>query len=105
MTKQFLKVEQFHNKNQFIIKDNQKGVIYFQSYDSLVATWDRKKGRLTLGKCWDYSNTTRKHLYLFINDYVYNHVINNGLYVAKNKRQAIEKMIKAKIIRFNKNMD
>lgn len=54
-------------RNQFVIKHN--GSVYFQSYDSVVAKYE--DGVLTLTRYWDYSNTTRKHLYIFINDYCY----------------------------------
>ena len=62
-----MKVKNFYNKNQFLIESDE--LIQFQSYDSLIASIDKKKGILTLGIDWDYSNTTMKHLYLFIDDY------------------------------------
>lgn len=49
--------------NQFIIRTN-KGT-FFQSYNSVVAKIDNK-GVVTLGRDWDYSNTTRKYLYEFL---------------------------------------
>ena len=52
--------------NQFVIKT--PNGIYFQSYDSVVAFYDNDH-KLYLGRDWDYSNTTRKHLYIFIRDY------------------------------------
>ena len=64
-----MRVEQFYNKNQFVIFDGCGGVT-FQSYDSTAAHYDRGAGLLTLyGDIWDYSATTRKHFYLFIADY------------------------------------
>lgn len=51
--------------NQFVIEDGNK--IYFQSYDSLVA---KKEGRVfTLGRDFDYSRTTSKHLHTFMEEY------------------------------------
>ena len=47
--------------NQFVI--NTPKAVYFQSYESVVAKIDRK-GSLILSDNWDYSNTTRKHLYI-----------------------------------------
>ena len=61
-----MRVNQFYNKNQFIIEYN--GEKYFQSYDSTIAKIDAA-GVLTFGADWDYSYTTRKHLYLFLSDY------------------------------------
>ncbi len=55
--------------NQFIITDGFQ--IAFQSYKSLIATYDfTKKDFLQLnGDMWDYSVTTRRHFKSFINDY------------------------------------
>jgi hypothetical protein len=44
------------NVTELIIND----VSYLQSYNSLVAA--RKDGKLYLGKRWDYSVTTAKHV-------------------------------------------
>ena len=52
--------------NQFAFDDWWKSV--FQSYNSICAVIDWKKQVLTLGKDWDYSKTTRKHLYAFFQD-------------------------------------
>ena len=60
-------IRQFYNKNQFIMNNDKK--IIFQSYDSIIAVIDKKTGKIVFGKDWDFSNTTRKHLYLFLNDY------------------------------------
>lgn len=68
-----MKVEQLYNKNQFIIDHKRKK--YFQSYDSLICIFDEynKKGKhlILIDNMWDYSNTTRKHFKLFINEYTY----------------------------------
>ena len=53
--------------NQFVIKHGDK--VYFQSYESVVALWDKGEGRLTVTPRWDFSVTTRKHFYIFLNDY------------------------------------
>ena len=52
--------------NQFIIEGN--GERCFQSYNSLCAIWNRKAKKLTVGRDWDYSMTTRKYLYKFIKE-------------------------------------
>ena len=53
------------SRNQFVIKHN--GAVYFQSYDSVIAKYE--DGRLTITPYWDYSNTTRKHFYIFLANY------------------------------------
>ena len=68
--------------NQFIIKTPK--AIYFQSYRSVVAKID-KNGRLILSENWDYSNTTRKHLYIFLRMYGYRELCSS-----KDMRQAIK---------------
>lgn len=101
--KKELKVSQLENKNQFLIET--PTAIYFQSYDSVCAKFDFKKRTLYLNKDWDYSHTTRKHLYIFINDYCYSSVLEDMVIYAKNKRQAIKRLIKDKIIKISKKLD
>lgn len=52
--------------NQFVVK--LKGKTYFQSYDKIIAMKD-KEGKISLSKHWKDSNTTRKHLYIWLRDY------------------------------------
>ena len=61
------KIEQLEHANQFVIKNGNK--IIFQSYASQVATYNRATKTLILGYDWDYSNTTLRHLYLFLDWY------------------------------------
>lgn len=93
-----MKVEQFYNRNQFVIFGN--GSVTFQSYNSMIAKID--KNGLTLGSHWDYSNTTLKHLYLFLNDYDYS--LYSKIENSKNKRKDIQKMIDNGQINYNENM-
>lgn len=60
------KIQQFENKNQFIIR--QGDLCIFQSYESICAIYNIETRQLTLGRDWDYSRTTMKHLYIFIHD-------------------------------------
>lgn len=97
-------VQQFYNKNQFII--NTEKEITFQSYDSTIATINKKAGVLTLGRDWDYSHTTLKHLYLFLNDYkneiegyLYSRIFHKGFDTSKNKRAFLQNLIDNKIIK------
>ena len=53
--------------NQFIIEIN-NGVI-FQSYDSVIAFYNKNNGKVYVTEDWDCSNTTRKHFYIFLRDY------------------------------------
>ena len=98
------KVQQFYNKNQFII-DTEKEIT-FQSYDSTIATINKKTGVLTFGKDWDYSHTTRKHLYLFLQEYewniekyTYSKIFYGGFDYSKNKRAFLQNLIDNKTIK------
>lgn len=93
-----MKVENLENKNQFIIYGDD-GAIEFQSYNSRIARID-KNGVLSLSHHWDYSKTTLKHLYIFLDRYFYN--MDNftqkelkGILYEKcsNKRASIQKLI------------
>ena len=101
-----MKVENFYNKNQFIIRGEGKTI--FQSYQSEIAEIS-KDGKLTLGIDWDYSITTLRHLYLFLNDYIGS--LNNEIqkYVRelstkRNKKLYIQKLINNDIIKYNEKM-
>lgn len=90
------KIKQFYVKNQFIIESDD--VVIFQSYDSLIASYDKINKILVLDSYyWDYSRTTIKYLYRFINEYCSNifavkltlkkqvkHLINNGYIILKD---------------------
>lgn len=65
--------------NQFIIKTEK--ATYFQSYNSLIAKIDNTSGTITLSSRWDYSKTTRKYLYQFLDSYGY-----EGMYKDKVKK-------------------
>ncbi len=95
---------QFYNKNQFIMDDDKK--IVFQSYNSIIAVIDKKTGALFFGNDWNYSNTTRKHLYLFLSDYkyeigadLYAVIFRRGFNDSKNKKQFLQNLIDQKIIK------
>ena len=53
--------------NQFVITTD-KGV-FFQSYNSVIAFLDYATKKLKVTPLWDYSNTTRKHFYIFLDEY------------------------------------
>jgi len=100
----YLKVEQLYNKNQFVVEDNAHNVVYFQSYNSLVAKYERTTKTLTLGYDWDYSNTTRKHLYIFIREYCYLPEIDAMIDNERTKCGAIYKAIKNGLIKYDSEM-
>ena len=52
--------------NQFAFDDWNKSI--FKSYNSICAVIDYKDKKITLWKDWNYSKTTRKHLYAFFDD-------------------------------------
>ena len=74
------------NKVANQIKVTTKDKIYFQSYQSIVASVNRRTCKVQLYKDWNYSNTTRKHLYKFLGDYGYKNLYN---------KKAVEAAIKA----------
>lgn len=92
-----MKVKQLENKNQFVILGD-NGNIEFQSYDSRIARIG-KDGTLELSTRWHYSKTTLKHLYIFLEEYLYNldnfiqSDIKEILLYSKNKRKDLQKLI------------
>lgn len=80
-------VNNFYNKNQFVIHDD-SGNVFFQSYKSTVAKIT-DCGTLLFGRDWDYSDTTRKHLYLFLKEYYLTSYKVNS-FVWQKVREALE---------------
>lgn len=65
-----MKVEQFLNRNQFHLYGDNKDVL--QSYNSKVVEITNNPGCvqcIILGRDWDYSTTTSKHVYAFLGEY------------------------------------
>lgn len=94
-----MKVEQFKVKNQFIIRDEDK--VFFQSYNSTIAKIERigLSKEITLGADWNYSTTTSKYLYMFLEEEA-----GFTLYNISNKRAYIEKLIKEGVIKYDSNL-
>lgn len=105
------------NRNNYIIMEDEKNdVTYLFSYTSLIATVcntietsKNKKNNygLTLTKDWDYSQTTLKQLYYFIESYTTQrdetgNTIGYMLTETKNKKEYIKKLIDKKIIKLTK---
>lgn len=100
---QMQRVRNFYHKNQFVIIG--EGKITFQSYDSTIAEINAD-GKLRFFNDWDYSQTTLKHLYLFLNDYkheldaeTYKNIFSKGFEYSKNKKAFLQKLIDEKIVK------
>ena len=66
-----MKVQNFLHVNQFIIDDDAKHCVYFQSYSSLICEIDYYNKRIYVYEKWNYSLTTVKHFYAFIKEYAW----------------------------------
>ena len=95
-------IYQLEHINQYVIECD--SLIFFQSYNSLIAIYNKLEKTLIIGYDWDYSNTTLKHFYLFIKDYCYLPEIDNILNNASNKKAAIYKAIKSGLIAYDPEM-
>lgn len=102
-----MKVENFEGKkNQFVILGDE-GEAIFQSYDSIIAKIEG--GEVDFGKNWDYSTTTSKYLYKFLNQYIklintlYHEDIKNALGKG-NKKANFQKLIDKGIIFIDSNL-
>lgn len=103
-------VKQFIHKNQFVIEEGNRKT--FQSYDSTICEIEPIKEQDTnatefvsikIYPDWDYSQTTLKHFYKFLEEYAPS-IHFNILNKAQNKKQAIEKLINEQYIELNKNI-
>lgn len=89
-------------KNQYIIEFG--NMICFQSYDSLIAVYDKEHNSLTLGKYFDYSVTTSKYLKQFIYNYCYS-IYNKIDFDNKSVKSALYKAIDNNIINYDEDME
>lgn len=91
------------------IKITTENKLIFQSYDSNVLIYDTEVDQITLGKDWDYSKTTLKHLYSFGSYQLpTKHGTNDFICICqseiKNKRQAIQELINNNIIKYDESL-
>lgn len=95
-----MKVKQYKHINQFHIYGLNNGVWcdILQSYNSVVIKIE-KQDKITLGCDWDYSTTTLKHVYDFLEEY-------GNVYFTKNntKKRQIENMIEQHKIVYDSEM-
>ena len=85
-----MKVEQFLNRNQFHLYGGYQDIL--QSYDSKVVEITNNPGCvqcIILGRDWDYSTTTSKHVYAFLEEYS-----KVKIYGKTNKRKYINDLLK-----------
>lgn len=103
-----MKVEQYKAINQFHIYDTKKAVDYLQSYNSTVVKievkTDETRGQtshiiITLGRDWDYSKTTQKYVYDFLEEY-------GNVYFTPNntKKTQVQNMIEQHKIIYDEEM-
>lgn len=86
--------------NQFVIKaDN---MIYFQSYESICAKLNTLDRQLTFGSDWDYSRTTLKYLYIWMEEYAYR--IWSKVDNKPNIRKALQELIDNGIILYDESL-
>ena len=97
-----MKEKNFYNKNQFVIYGDDE--IIFQSYDSVIAIINTRENTLKLGRNWDYSKTTLNHLYLFLNEFIFNNIEIYEALRKNNKKQAIQKLIDNGYIEYDENL-
>ena len=97
-----MKVQQLKNKNQYLITDGNK--IIFQSYNSTVAIIDREQSTLTLGRHWEYSQTTKKHLALFLDTWLLDCLKDELFNKQRITPDAIRAAIKKGLIAYDENM-
>lgn len=97
MVRQLINSNGNPNANQFVISTCNG--LYFQSYDSVVAKVDNDN-KLILSADWDYSNTTRKHLYTFLRRNGFSHLSSRSemLKAIKNKEVILKKVSSLKIV-------
>jgi hypothetical protein len=89
------------HRNQYCIIDWSKKV--FKSYDSIIAIYDSKKESLEIWIDWDYSKTTLKHFYAFLDDcnYRFNNLNKKAIQSIIDKKEKLINWIKFK---YNKNL-
>ena len=90
-----MEIKQFHNKNQIIKKEGKS--IILQSYTSDVLKYDMFNDMLKFGKDWNYSNTTLKHIYLFIDEFVDDSEI-RAVKFEKYRSKYLQQLVNKKVI-------
>lgn len=90
--------------NQFVVESSRYS--FFQSYRSLVAVYDKKERRITLGCAWDYSNTTRKYLHAWLESDAFSAwAYIRDEYRGRTFSETIRKAIAAGVIDYDTDME
>lgn len=94
-----MKVEQYNALNQFHLYGEGKHCL--QSYNSLVVkiSGTYSNPTIVLGRDWDYSTTTSKYVYMFLEEFG-----DINFYRVSNKRNYVRKLIDEGKIIYNENM-
>ena len=95
-----MKVQNFLHANQFII-DNEDWLVTFQSYNSKIVDIDYNNKIVWIYKDWDYSKTTLRHFYAFLNEYAFD-IDRKTLLKIKDKK--IDNYYKGFSITFDENV-
>lgn len=96
-----MKVTEIRRKAYVInLFEEQKTIL--QSYNSTVVVIDRAKDTITLGRHWDYSNTTLKHIYSFLEEYATD--LPYAFFTSKTKKRSIENMIQQNLIQYDDSL-
>lgn len=86
-----MKVEQFYSLNQFHLYNNDN-IDILQSYNSKVVEITKNKlensQKIVLGRDWDYSTTTSKYVYKFLDEFS-----KVRIYGVANKRKYINDLL------------
>ena len=86
--------------NQFVIDSSRYS--FFQSYDSLVAVYDKKERSITLGQAWNYSKTTLKYLKIWLESDAFNAwAYIRDRYAGRTFSETIRKAMAAGVIEYD----
>lgn len=89
--------------NQFVIDSRRYS--FFQSYESLIAIYDKKERSVTLGCKWDYSRTTMKYLHKWLESDAFNvWAYIRDQYAGRTFSETIRKAISAGVIDYDDDM-
>lgn len=90
------------SRNAYIIDNFETEEVILQSYNSKVAVYDKECDILTLGRHWDYSVTTLKHVYRFLEEYI--PTVMDKLATSRTKKRSIETLIAQGAVFYNPEM-
>lgn len=76
------------SRNAYIIDNFETGEVVLQSYDSIVAIFEKESEIVTLGRNWNFSITTIKHVCRFLEEYK-----PSALCDSRTKKRSIESLI------------